>query len=130
MSTIRKWGPVVGWMVLIFILSAQSQWPTPKQRWVDFVLEVAAHFFLYAVLAALLMRALDSKKEGGWRAFGLAVLICVAYALSDEFHQSFVPGREPDGSDVVVDLAGAVFGAGLWWFWWAVWRNRRSTEGV
>ena len=112
-------------MVLIFMLSAQSQWPTPKQRWVDFILEVAAHFILYAVLAALLMRALDSKKTGGWHAFGLAVLICGAYALSDEFHQSFVPGREPDGLDVVVDLAGAVFGAGLWWVWWAVRRNRR-----
>lgn len=125
MKRLGKWGPAFAWMVLIFMLSAQSQWPTPKQRWVDFVLEVAAHFVLYAVLAALLMRALDSKKTGGWRAFGLAVLICGAYALSDEFHQSFVPGREPDGLDVVADLAGAVFGAGLWWVWWAVRRNRR-----
>jgi VanZ family protein len=104
--------------------------PSPEQRWVDFVLEVAAHFVLYAILATLLMRALDSKKTGGWHAFGLAVLICAVYALSDEVHQSFVPDRKPDGLDIVVDLVGAAFGAGLWWYWRAVRRNRRSTEGL
>ena len=130
LNTTKLWGPVAAWMLLIFVLSAQSQLPTPEQRWVDFALEVIAHFALYTILAALLMRALCSKRSGDWRAYGLAVFICAAYALSDEFHQSFVPGRKPDGLDIVVDLAGAVCGAFLWWYWRAFRRPKMPTEEI
>lgn len=112
----NRWGPVIAWMALIFFLSAQAQLPTPETRWLDFVLEKSAHTFEFAVLAALLMRALGSLELLRWRAYGVAVLLAWLYALSDEFHQSFVPGRAADWTDILFDWLGAVLGAGLWMY--------------
>lgn len=103
-------------MALIFFLSAQAQLPTPETRWLDFVLEKSAHTFEFAVLAALLMRALGSLELLRWRAYAVAVLLAWLYALSDEFHQSFVPGRAADWTDILFDWLGAVLGAGLWMY--------------
>ena len=111
---IRRWAPVVGWMALIFFLSAQSQFPTPQQRWLDLLLEKAGHAFEYAILAALLTRALASGRNARGRAFLAAVVFSWLYALSDEFHQSFVPGRTAGWSDVLFDWIGAMGGAWLW----------------
>jgi VanZ family protein len=41
-----------------------------------------------------------------WLAWGL----CILYAITDEYHQSFVPGRSPRGMDVGIDALGAVLG--------------------
>ena len=80
---LSAWLPVVAWAALIF---------TRK----------LAHAAEYAVLAVLLWRALES----GWAAFWLAV----AYAITDEIHQAFVPGRHMSPLDVAVDAAGAAVG--------------------
>jgi VanZ family protein len=110
-------------MTIIFALSAQSQLPSPEERWLDFVIEKSAHFAEYVILAALLVRALDPLRVGRRRAFVIAVLIAWLYALSDEFHQLFVPGRAADWSDILVDWMGAVVGAWLGSWYWA---DRRS----
>ena len=47
----------------------------------------------------------------------LAVLLTVAYGLTDEVHQSFVPGRTPELRDLAADALGAAAGAGLVWAW-------------
>jgi VanZ family protein len=119
---IGKWGPVVAWMALIFYLSAQSQLPTPEQRWLDFVLEKSAHTFEFAVLAALLSRALAARPPVRGRSFMVVVLLAWLYALSDEFHQRYVPGRSADWIDVLFDWSGTVVGAWLWLRW------RRDTD--
>jgi VanZ family protein len=111
---IRRWAPVVGWMALIFFLSAQSQFPSPQQRWLDLFLEKAGHTIEFAILAALLTRALAPVRNVRGRAFLVAVAVSWLYALSDEFHQSFVPGRNAGWSDVLFDWIGAVGGAWLW----------------
>ena len=43
-----------------------------------------------------------------------AIVIAGLYAVSDEFHQSFIPGRTPLISDVAIDTLGAALGAGTW----------------
>ena len=111
---LRKWGPVAAWMAVIFFLSAQAHLPTPGQHWMDFVVEKSAHTLEYAILAALLLRALSNRAGGHWRAFRVAVFLAWFYALTDEFHQRYVPGRTADWSDILVDWLGAVAGAGLW----------------
>lgn len=116
MIKLNRWGPVIAWMALIFFLSAQAQLPTAETRWLDFVLEKSAHIFEFAVLAALLMRAMGSLELVHWRAYGVAVLLAWFYALSDEFHQSFVPVRTADWTDILFDWLGAVLGAGLWMY--------------
>jgi VanZ family protein len=53
-------------------------------------------------------------KSPAWRAGALALLLTTGYALSDEFHQSFVPGRSASGGDVVLDAAAGLGGVVLW----------------
>lgn len=48
---------------------------------------------------------------GRWRAWGAAVVLAVAYGVVDEAHQSFTPGRDVSGLDVVADLVGALIGS-------------------
>jgi VanZ family protein len=89
-------------MVLIFWSSAQSG-PGDFPEWAH----VVTHFTEYAALAALWTWALWPAM--GRRSFALAAAICFLYAISDEIHQSHVPGRYSDPWDVVVDSLGIAF---------------------
>lgn len=69
-----------------------------------------AHFLVYGVFALLVFRGI-SGTTGNCNFIltaVLTVLITVAYGMSDEFHQSFVPARSPDVKDLAVDGIGAV----------------------
>jgi VanZ family protein len=90
-------------MGIIFFLSAQPDLPHPESGWLDMVLSCGAHFVLFGVLAMLLSWALGHGRRGMLVGLALACL----YALSDEFHQSFVPGRVTDPLDLACDAAGA-----------------------
>ena len=81
---VRLWLPVVLWAALIFAFSSVPDLGTGLGGW-DLVLRKVAHAAEYAVLGALLARALRSP--------GIAVLVGVLYAVSDEVHQAFVPGQ-------------------------------------
>jgi VanZ family protein len=101
-----RWLPVLLWMGLIFFLSSRQTLPKPPG--VSANLEaIAGHLTVYAVLALLLCRALGGR---GWpwrRRAALAFALAVLYGLSDEWHQSFVPGRDASPFDVGVDAIGA-----------------------
>ena len=108
------WGPVLAAMTAIFIASSRSDLRPPEG-----VTDKQAHSAGYAGLGALVARAL----AGGfgaplslWRVAG-AVAITTAYGGSDEWHQSFVPGREADFHDVWADAVGAVAGTAGCWAW-------------
>jgi VanZ family protein len=101
---ISAWLPVVAWAALIFTLSSVPDLGTGLGTW-DLVLRKIAHATEYAVLAVLLWRAVGS----GWAAFWLAV----AYAVSDEIHQAFVPGRHASPLDIAIDAVGAAVGVAL-----------------
>ena len=73
------------------------------------------HTLEYLPLGLLLSRALaHSKPWGKWGIWVFAVLGCFAYALSDEFHQSFVLGRESSLWDASADFLGSAIGAGMY----------------
>ena len=86
-------------MALIFFLSAQSD-PGPE---LPAAFRIAAHFGEYLALTIALAWALAPALE---RPVAAAAAIAFLYALSDEWHQSFVPGRDADALDVVVDALG------------------------
>lgn len=109
-----KWAPVLIWMAVIFFLSAQPHLPTPDHRWLETLIEKSAHAFEYAVLAALVVRALSVPNGKRRLAFGAGVLVASLYALSDELHQTYVPGRLADWSDIMFDWMGAIVGSWLW----------------
>jgi len=92
-------------MALIFWASAQSGGGSIPE-WGH----VLGHFFEYALLAALWLWAL--RPGMGHRSFAAAALITISYAISDEIHQSFVPGRFSDPVDVLVDALGAATALG------------------
>lgn len=99
----------IGWMCLIFLVSARST--VPRAPGLGPVLtSMLGHFSVYFVLAMVLWWMFGGFGLEGRRrsllAFGLAVL----YGVTDEWHQSFVPGRTPDALDVLVDAIGAASG--------------------
>jgi VanZ family protein len=100
---------VVAWAALIFALSSVPDLGTGLGGW-DVVLRKIAHAAEFGILAALLVRAL---RRTGW-----AVVLGIAYAISDEIHQSFVEGRQGAVLDVVIDSVGVVIGAVLAARWW------------
>lgn len=101
---VYRWLPALCWMGVIFFLSAQSSLPSPPDRLLTFILRKIGHVVVYAILALLLLRATASFK----RPVLYAALIAVLYAISDELHQSFVPGREATLRDVAIDAAAAI----------------------
>ncbi len=105
-----SWLPVLLWMGLIYVLSAQPDLPRTATGWLDQVLSSGAHVLLFGVLAVLLARALGTRQ----RQLVVAFALTLAYALSDEFHQRFVPGRHADALDLLWDALGAALG--LWAF--------------
>ncbi|HUW10688.1 MAG TPA: VanZ family protein [Anaerolineae bacterium] len=110
------WGPPLTWMALIFTLSSQSKLPTPPQPLVAQLLQVGGHMIAFGVLLLLLLRSMKStwpgQKVASW-----ALLVTLLYALADEYHQSFVPGRNATLLDVAVDVAGMLLSLGIltWW---------------
>jgi hypothetical protein len=103
-ARLTTWAPVVLWAGLIFALSAIPDLATGLGTW-DLVLRKLAHAAEYAVLGALVLRALSSAPA--------AVLVASAYAVTDEVHQAFVSGRHGSPVDWVVDTAGAILGVAL-----------------
>ena len=106
-----RWGLALVWMGLIFFLSAQPDLPHPDSDWLGLLFSSGAHLFFYGVLALLLNWALSNGGRGLALAFALALL----YGISDEFHQSFVPGRVPDALDLACDGLGAALALAAWW---------------
>ena len=110
---------------MIFYLSAQSTLPRVVTRGED-VQDIIGHFLEYALLALLLRWALASagvRHPARW-----AFVIAAAYALSDEFHQYFVPGRHADPYDLMADAAGAAMALGLVALVQALWGRRPGLE--
>jgi VanZ family protein len=115
-------------MGLIFVLSAQPDLPHVPGPWFDTLLKKTGHAVAYGVLAWLYLRALcqclgDGRASTTLRA--LSAGLAVVYALSDECHQTFVPGRDGNLLDVMVDAVGAC--AAMWLDWWLA-RRRRSSD--
>ncbi len=94
----------MAWAALIFGLSSIPDLGTGLEDW-DFTLRKLAHAGEYAVLGFLLLRATGSV---GW-----SIAAGIAYAVSDELHQSLVPGRLGAPVDVAIDAVGVLIGVML-----------------
>lgn len=126
---------VVFWMVIIYKLSAQpgeesnvlstkvtahlvslaQQFkPDVNVGTLNHLIRKCAHFLAYLVLGIVTLFAM--RRSGCSKKMGIAVtlLLCVSYAITDELHQSFVPGRTPKLTDILIDSSGASLGTGLY----------------
>jgi len=121
-APLGQWIPVVLWGALIFTLSTSAFTAANTARIIDPILQwllpvmtaasidvchnlirKAAHFTEYGILFWLLVRGPMARRPY------LALLLCVVYALTDEGHQAFVPGRTASLYDVALDSTGALF---------------------
>ena len=106
--------PVTLVMGTIFFLSHQSG--TELQLFPIPGLDKLAHGLIYAVLAAAVLYILPKKcllsKPG--RTGVLVVFFCLLYGVTDEYHQSFIPGRVASPGDLIADTVGAAVLVFLW----------------
>ena len=107
------WLPVLVWAGFIFFLSS-----IPHLRfvvaWWDLPLRKAGHFLVFAILARLLARALTGSTLWSCKKiFAWSLALTFLYAVSDEYHQSFTPGRVPALHDVALDTLGGWAALGL-----------------
>jgi VanZ family protein len=94
--------------VAIFIVSGIPSDSLPKG---PSFLTTVAHFCEYLLLAILLTVAINAPKRALWITAVIALVLASLYGVSDEVHQMFVPGRNPDPLDWLTDTLGALVGA-------------------
>ena len=128
------WGPVLALMVAIFVASAQPKHAPPgsaplymsgaipvfTDRVWDALVKKSAHVVAYAILAALVLRALRAHGMSIREAAYVAMLLALGYALTDELHQASVAGRHASALDIGFDFTGAAVASRL-----ARWRIER-----
>lgn len=104
---------LIAWLIIIFLFSTLPGKGTPA----DFLTGVSrkiAHFVEYAILMFLFYKVLRLFfKETFAQAILIGMVCSVIYAMSDEFHQLFVPGRFGTVKDVILDSFGILVSSGL-----------------
>ena len=113
-KVLLPWLPAALTMVAIFCFSSIPSNKLPNSGLLDLVVKKGGHMLGYGLLALAYWYGLRFQKGRWW----LALLLAILYAMTDEFHQSFVSGRHPSWVDVLVfDGGGAVIMLGLanWW---------------
>lgn len=107
------WAPVIVYMAAIFAVSSMPQPPLPAggdKPW---------HAIAYFGFAVVVVRAVAGglPRQIDWRTAALAIAIAVTYAVTDEMHQWFVPGRSADVADLIADAIGVCTGTAACWAW-------------
>jgi VanZ family protein len=100
-------------MGVIFTLSAIPSLESPLEPSHDFIMRKLAHMTEYAILTAALFRALRIHTARKALALLIAALMAILYGFSDEWHQTFVAGRQPSLRDVGLDTLG-IAGVSIW----------------
>jgi VanZ family protein len=109
-------GPVFVYAGLIFFLSSLSQFPETVPSFFGF--DKVVHFVEYYIFGWLLYRWFSSP-DWVWGRRGvllMTLLVGIGYAVGDEWHQSFVPGRDASFFDVLLDAAGIAVAAATYPF--------------
>lgn len=110
---VSAWLAVALWMGVIFTFSSVPGLKSSLEPIYDFILRKMAHVAEYAVLTLLLYRAARNHGVQTKQALAIATLCALVFAGSDEWHQTFVTGRNGTLRDVAIDAVG-IAGAFLW----------------
>lgn len=109
----KYWTPPLLYMALIFAVSSLEQPPLPILEFEWFTIDKIYHFIEYAILGGLLAWAFVKAKPPvvpSGLIWSLAAVISILYGASDEWHQTFVPGRLATLADWVADVLGSIAG--------------------
>jgi len=104
------WGPAIGWAMVLFLLSSLSDSDLSSFAFsFSFPFDdKVMHLALYSVLGGTLQFGRLSSNSG--LAHWTVIAIGIIYGVSDEWHQSFVPGRNPSAADLLADTMGVLMG--------------------
>lgn len=116
------------WATIIFFLSSQQTTGIGGTRTQRFVVLKFFHLVEYSLLTILLIRAIAQTitqivAKHAW--FG-ACVIALLFAISDEFHQAFVPGREGRIRDIIIDLIGICLGCIITYMFRQIFKNYKT----
>ncbi|MGY0372849.1 VanZ family protein [Clostridium sp. JNZ J1-5] len=131
-NTIVKWLLVIFWMIVIFKFSNEPAVISSEKsgsvinllgslgvnldsyfgELANFIVRKAGHFTEYCILYMLLYNAI-AEKVSFKKCLILSLVLTFLYASSDEFHQTFVQGREGKFTDVLIDTLGGIFGLSM-----------------
>jgi len=105
----RRWLPSIFVMLVIFLFSSQPSRNLPIFSWADTFVKKGGHVIGYGLLCWAFWHALVYRSNRRWFSW----LLALVYAVTDEVHQAFVPGRHPSIWDVIIfDNLGAMIS--LW----------------
>lgn len=128
-----NWALVILWMALIFAFSHQPATESNQlssgitktiedtikmaipnidvDQWdLNHIIRKCAHFGVYLILGVLVANGLIDAGISKTKGICLSLIVCVLYAISDELHQLYIPGRSGQVSDVILDSAGGLVG--------------------
>jgi VanZ family protein len=138
LDRVSRYLPLILWLAFIFFassngFSASNTSPIigPLVLWlfpntspetlvtIHFFTRKLAHFTEYAILGFLAVRAFSNSHKPFLRRhwFVITLILVVIYALSDEYHQSFVPSRTASIFDSLIDVAGGLTALTVSYFW-------------
>lgn len=103
------WFPPLIWMVFIFVFSSRTRISMTHEYVTDFIIFKSLHMIEYATLYFLTFRAFNSLSSSHIKPFSrmlYPLIISFLYAISDEFHQTFISTREGTPRDVIIDSIG------------------------
>ncbi len=106
--------PVILYAGLIFYLSSL---PGKSVEFISSIKDYILHFIEYGGLGFLSIRALYAYRKPTIRRLFFLFLFLALFAVSDEWHQSLVPGRFATVSDVMADIVGVIAGMGIYYFY-------------
>ncbi len=106
LRSLIKWARVFLWCGLIFYLSSIPNLKTEFGIW-DLIFRKIAHMFVFGLLFLFLCSAISGSFDiATSKVYVFSVVFSIMYAVSDEYHQSFVPGRHGSAVDVLIDSVG------------------------
>ncbi|MFC2947273.1 VanZ family protein [Virgibacillus sediminis] len=101
--------PLLDWISFTYHRSVVSVDALGMWGFIEFFLRKGAHIGVFFLLVCLFYRALRKAPGlGEWTSVALSFFLTVAYAIADEIHQGFTPGRTPYAGDVILDSFGAL----------------------
>jgi VanZ family protein len=118
-----RWLPVIVWMGAIYAGSSIGRLPQVGGEATDEIAHRIAHLAEYAILGALIMRAVGNGRPTTRRDVIAALGVVALYGVSDEVHQRFVVGRSSELWAVLFDVFGGLIGVMVW-----RWRRRGAAD--
>jgi len=110
------WLPVILWSSIIFSFSNRPTISASYFDPLDFIIKKAAHLTEYAILFSLIFRAFYQSwypKKGIDYWENMALISTLIFAISDEWHQSFITGRTATIRDILIDFIGILIGLSI-----------------